>query len=124
MRRAAERRRDVIGRYPTPRVSYLQVTEWNAPLRLEMFSKDLGRFRETTALVMHCALLLPRHAFPSGMDVAERVPNRWRRPLDTHAAARAMRQTLQRNDTRLFDALRLMLCASEREFLLRPGVYR
>ena len=124
LRRAAERRRDVIGRYPTPRVSYLQVTEWNAPLRLEMFSKDLGRFRETTALVMHCALLLPRHAFPSGMDVAGRVPNRWSRPLDAHAAARAMRQTLQRNDTRLFDALRLMLCASEREFLLRPGVYR
>ena len=45
--RAPDRWRDVITRYPKPHVSYLQVTEWNSPIRLEVFEKELNRFRDT-----------------------------------------------------------------------------
>ena len=126
MRRAPDAWRDVIVNYPKPRVSYLQVTEWSSPVRLEMFEKDLGRFRDTASLVMHCALLLPRYAFPVGLDIVDkfaRIPNWMSRPINTHTAVQAMKRALDQGDTRLFDALRRMLCGSGREFLLRPSIY-
>ncbi len=127
MRRAPDAWRDLIVRYPKPHVSYIQVTEWSAPVRLELFEKDLGRFRNTAGLVLHCALLLPRYAFPVGLDIVDkfaRIPNWMSRPINTHTAVQAMKQALDRGDTRLFDALRHTLCGSGREFLLRPGIYR
>ena len=127
MRRAPDAWRDVIVRYPKPRVSYLQVTEWNSPVRVEMFDKDLDRFKETVSLVMHCALLLPRYAFPVGLDIVDkfsRIPDWMSRPVNTYTAARAMKLALDQDDAQLFDALRRMLCGSGREFWLRPGIYR
>ena len=126
-RRAPDAWRDVIIRYPKPHVSYLQVTEWSAPVRLEMFEKDRERFRDTASLIMHCALLLPRYAFPVGLDIVDkfaRIPNWMSRPVNTHTAVQAMKRALDQRDMRLFDALRRTLCGSGREFLLRPGIYR
>ena len=127
MRRAPDAWRDVIVHYPKPRVSYLQVTEWNSPMRVEMFDEDLDRFQETVSLVMHCALLLPRYAFPVGLDIVDkfsRIPDWMSRPVNTYTAVRAMKQALDQDDTQLFDALRRMLCGSGRDFFLRPGIYR
>jgi len=127
LRRAPDAWRDVIVRYPKPRVSYLQVTEWNAPVRIELFENELDRFKDAATLVMHCALLLPRYTFPVGLDIVDkfaRIPDWMSRPVNTHTAVRAMKQALDRGDMRLFDALRRTLCGSGREFLLRPGVYR
>lgn len=127
LRRAPKNWEDVIARYPKPQVSYLQVTEWSAPIRLEMFEKDLENFQWAATLVLHCALLLPGYAFPVGLDIVDkfaRIPDWMSRPVNTHTAVRAMRQALERGDTRLFDALRRMLCGSGRDFLLRPGIYR
>lgn len=126
-RRAPDAWKSEIIQYPKPQVSYLQVTEWSAPVRVEMFEKDMDHFLETAALIMHCALLLPRYAFPVGLDIVDkfaRVPNWMSRPVNTHTAVQAMKQALNQGDERLFDALRRMLCGSEREFLLRPSVFR
>lgn len=127
MRRAPEAWKNVIVHYPKPRVSYLQATEWSAPIRIEMFEKDGGRFPQTAALVMHCALLLPRYAFPVGLDIVDkfaRIPNWMSRPVNTHTAVQALKRALENGDTQLFDALRRMLCGSSREWLLRPGFNR
>lgn len=116
--------RDEARRYPQPQVSYLQVGAWDAPTRLEIFAKDRGRFREAAELAMHCALLLPCRAFPLEADAdgrEARAAGGESRPAAAHAALQAMRQALQQNDVRLFDALRLMLCASESEFLFHQG---
>ncbi|SRR5579883_29664 len=123
MRRAPQAWADKIIQYPQPAVSYLQPTEWNAPIRIEIFAKDLSRFAETARLVLHCALLLPRYAFPVGLDIVDKfakIPNWMSRPVNTHTAVQALKSALDRGDTRLFDALRRMLCGSEREWLLRP----
>ncbi len=125
MRRAPDAWKDIIIRYPKPRVSYLQPTEWTAPVRIEMFEKDVARFRETASLVMHCALLLPQYAFPVGLDIVDkfaRIPDWMSRPVNTRTAVGALKRALDDGDTKLFDALRRMLCGSRREWLLRPGI--
>lgn len=126
-RRAPDAWKAEIAQYPKPLVSYLQATEWNAPVRIELFSKNRAKFGEIAALVLHCSLLLPRYAFPVGLDIVDkfaRVPDWMSRPINTHTAVRAMRTALDKGDDRLFDALRRMLCGSGREFLLRPGIFR
>lgn len=127
MRRAPEAWKPEISQYPKPFVSYLQVSEWSAPVRIELFSKHRERFSEIAALVLHCSLLLPRYAFPVGLDIVDkfaRIPDWMSRPINTHTAVRAMRVALDKGDNRLFDSLRRMLCGSGREFLLRPGIFR
>lgn len=124
IRRAPEAWKDVIVRYPTPRISYLQVTEWSPPIRVEMFEKNLGDFDWIAKLILHCALLLPRYAFPVGLDIVDkyaRIPNWMSRPINTHTTVRVLRRALDEGDTRLFDSLRRMLCGSGREWFLRPG---
>lgn len=127
-RRAPPAWRDThIVHYPTPFVSYVQVSEWSAPIRLEMFEKSLPRFEEAANLVTHCALLLPRYAFPVGLDIVDRfakVPNWMTRPINTYTSVQALKRALDTGDTRSFDALRRMLCGSSREWLLRPGLNR
>lgn len=127
MRRAPQAWQDVIQHYPQPQVSYLQVSEWSSPIRIEMFAKDLPRFTETASLILHSALLLPRYAFPVGLDIVDkfaRIPNWMSRPVNTNTAVTAMKRALDTGDTALFDALRRMLCGSSREFLLRPGMMK
>jgi hypothetical protein len=116
-----------IVHYPPPYVSYVHVSEWSAPVRLEMFKKDLGSFQEAARLVSHCALLLPRYAFPVGLDIVDRfakVPNWMTKPINTYTTVQALKRALDSGDTRTFDALRRMLCGSGREWLLRPGINR
>jgi len=127
LRRAPKAWEKEIAQYPKPLVSYLQATEWNAPVRIELFEKDKEQFSHIAALVLHCSLLLPRYAFPVGLDIVDkfaRIPDWMSRPINTHTAVRAMRAALDKGDDRLFDALRRMLCGSGREFLLRPGIFR
>jgi hypothetical protein len=127
LRRAPKAWEDLIAQYPKPYVTYLQATEWNAPVRIEMFEKNVGRFVETASLVMHCALLLPRYAFPVGLDIVDKfakVPNWMSRPVNTHTAVRALKGAMDVGDSRLFDALRRTLCGSKREWLLRPTINR
>ena len=115
---------DVIARYPKPWVSYLQVSEWSAPIRLELFEKQAKSFDRPAELVMHCALLLPRYAFPVGLDIVDkfaRIPNWMSKPVNT-AVVRAMKIAVEEEDTTLFQQLRTLLCGSGREFLLRPGI--
>jgi hypothetical protein len=92
-----------------------------------MFEKDRSNFLPTASLVMHCSLLLPRYAFPVGLDIVDKyakIPNWMSRPINTNTAVQALKQAMDRGDTKLFDALRRMLCGSQREWLLRPGVHR
>ena len=127
LRKAPEAWKDVICNYPKPMVSYLQATAWNAPVRIELFEKDIPRFTDTAALIMHCALLLPRYAFPVGLDIVDKyakIPNWMSRPVNTHMAVRTLKKAMDSGDSKLFDSLRRLLCGSGREWLLRPGIYR
>lgn len=126
-RRAPKAWVDLIQQYPKPHVSYVQVSEWSSPFRLEMFESQLKDFDRAAALVTHCSLLLPRYAFPVGLDIADKfakVPNWMTRPVNTHSTVQALKSALESGDTGAFDALRRLLCGSGREWLLRPGIHR
>ena len=127
LRRAPDSWKHLIALYPKPMVSYLQATEWNSPIRIEIFDKDFNKFSETATLILHCALLLPRYAFPVGLDIVDKfakIPNWMSKPINTHTAVIAMKKALDNGDTQLFNSLRRILCGSGREWLLRPGIYR
>lgn len=127
MRRAPKAWSDMIQLYPQPLVSYLQATPWTAPIRIEIFERDRERFDMTAALIFHCALLLPRYAFPVGLDIVDKfakVPNWMSRSVNTRTAVVALRRALDDQDNRLFDTLRSMLCGSGREWMLRPGIMK
>lgn len=124
-RRAPQAWQTTIARYPKPYVSYVQVSEWSAPIRLEMFQNSVHRFTDAAALVSHCALLLPRYAFPVGLDIVDKfakVPNWMARPITTHTTVQALKRALESGDRRAYDALRRLLCGSSREWLLRPTI--
>lgn len=127
MRRAPEAWKDIIVQYPKPMVSYLQPTEWAAPIRIELFSKDISRFEETANLIFHCSLLLPRYAFPAGLNIVDkfaRIPNWMTKPINTNTAVQSLKRALDSGDDKLFDSLRRMLCGSSREWMLRPGLIK
>lgn len=115
-----------IQRYPKPWAAYLLPTEWSNPVRTEIFEKDRGRFPELARLVMHCAWLLPRYAFPVGLDIVDKyakVPNWMTRPVNTNTAVKALRQAMDTGDTTTFNAMRRMLCGSTRDWLFRPKAF-
>lgn len=126
MRRAPGAWATDILQYPRPWVSYVLPTEWGQPVRIEVFEKDLKRFKELARLVMHCTWLLPRYAFPVGLDIVDKyakVPNWMTRPVNTNTAVQALRKALDAGDTATFDALRRMLCGSTRDWLFRPKIF-
>ncbi len=124
MRRAPAAWHDTIKHYPKPLVSYLQSSEWSSPIRLEIFGKDNGNFENIADLIYHCSLLLPKYAFPAGLDIVDkfaRVPNWMSKPVNTHTVVQALKQAIDREDEKLFNTIRRKLCGSDREWLLRPG---
>jgi hypothetical protein len=126
MRRAPKDWAVDIQKYPKPWVSYLLPTEWALPVRIELFQKDLPRFDELARFVMHCTWLLPRYAFPVGLDIVDKyakVPNWMTRPVNTNTAVLALRKAMDAGDTGTFNALRHMLCGSTRDWLFRPKLF-
>jgi hypothetical protein len=123
MRRAPDAWKAVIKNYPRPYVAYLLPTVWSPPIRIEVFEKDLPRFKEIASLVLHCSALMPNYSFPVGLDIVDKfvkVPNWMSRPVNTFTAVSALKTALDSGNTKLFDALRYTLCGSKREWYLRP----
>ncbi len=126
MRRAPAAWATDIQQYPMPWVSYLLPTEWGLPVRIELFNKDRKRFQGLARLVMHCCWLLPRYAFPVGLDIVDKyakVPNWMARPINTNTAVQALRRAMDAGETETFNALRRMLCGSARDWLFRPKLF-
>lgn len=127
LRRAPDAWKHKIAHYPQPHVSFVQVSEWSAPVRLELFEKDVSRFSEAAELVYHSSRLLPKYSFPAGLDIVDKyakVPNWMARHANTRATVQALNLALQNKDYGTFDNLRRMLCGTGREWILRPGVFR
>ena len=126
-RRAPEAWKDLVAHYPKPHVSFVQISEWSAPVRLEMFEDDIAHFAETATLVYHSSRLLPKYAFPAGLDIVDKfahVPNWMALRANTRATVKALNIALESKDYRTFDNLRRMLCGTGREWILRPGIFK
>lgn len=124
LRRAPAAWEDTIRQFPRPWVSYLQPTEWSLPVRLETFARDRVNFNDIASLVYHSCLLLPKYAFPAGLDIVDKfakIPDWMSRPVNTSTVVQSLKMAMQKGDEKLFDTIRWMLCGSDREWMLRPG---
>jgi hypothetical protein len=127
MRKAPEAWKDLIIQYPRPWVSYLQATDWSSPVRVEIFDRDRKNFTAIAGLVYHSSLLLPRYAFPAGLDIVDKfakIPDWMSRPVNTNTVVQALKMAMNKGDEKLFDTIRWMLCGSDREWMFRPGFNR
>jgi hypothetical protein len=127
MQRAPQAWQDLIIQYPRPWVSYLQPTDWSSPVRMEIFDRDRKNFAGIANLVYHSSLLLPRYAFPVGLDIVDKfvkIPDWMSRPVNTSTVVQALKMAMNKGDEKLFDTIRWMLCGSDREWMFRPRFNR
>jgi len=113
----------VIARYPKPYVSYLLPSEWAGPIRAEIFERSVPQFADIAMFLMHSSMLLPGYAFPVGLDTADKlakIPNWMGRPVTARMMVTAYKRALDSGDVRQIDALRHLLCGTERDFFFRP----
>lgn len=123
LRRAPPKWRSRIAEYPKPFVSYMLPSEWAGPIRVEIFEKSLKQYPEIARFLMHSSMLLPGYAFPVGLDTADKfakIPNWMGRPVTARMMVSAFKRALDSGNARQIDALRHLLCGTERDFFFRP----
>jgi hypothetical protein len=87
------------------------------------FEQSVPAFPEIARFLMHSAMLLPGYAFPVGLDIADKfakIPNWMSRPVTTRMMVTAYKRALDSGDHKQIDALRHLLCGTERDFFFRP----
>jgi hypothetical protein len=112
----------VVGQYPKPFATVLKSDEAKFPFRLELNPFGRAQCRDVCQLLYHTARLLPRYAFPVGLDIVDKyakVPEWISRGVSKEMAAGLMRRILQTGDERLVAQFRELLAGS-RDFFFRP----
>src|SRR5262249_20539708 len=71
-RRARDRWRPVVRQYPSPYATILKTTEFSFPFRVEMNRSAQEQQENLLRLLYHTARLLPRYAFPVGLDIVDK----------------------------------------------------
>lgn len=114
-----------VAAYPKPHVSYFLPSARMAPVRMEVFEKDVTRFDELAGFLMHCAWLLPGYAFPVSLDIVDKfakVPAWMSRSVQEHAAVEVLRRAIDTKRPEVISAARKLLTGGVRDWLFRPGV--
>lgn len=70
VRRARDKWQQVVGQYPRPYATLLKTTETSFPFRVEMNEAGKSRDAEVLRMLYHTSRLLPRYAFPVGLNRA------------------------------------------------------
>lgn len=122
-RRAREIWQDVVAQYERPFATLLKTTETSFPFRVEM--NDAGAKQESNVMrtLYHTARLLPRYAFPVGLDIVDKyakVPDWLSKNVSARMAARVLNRTIAEGDARLVAQVRLLLAHTPRDFFYRP----
>ena len=122
--RANDRWRPLMPQIPKVVGTVLKCTEHSFPFRVELnrtFSPD--KMHEVMKLVYHTSLLLPRYAFPVGIDIVDKyakIPDWMSKGISAHLAANIMRHCLHKRDVRTLKQMRTLLSRSPRDFFFRP----
>jgi hypothetical protein len=123
LRRAPAKWKQTIAMYPAPYVSFILPSEWAGPVRVELFERSTPQFSEIARFLMHSSMLLPGYAFPVGLDTADKfakIPNWMGRPVTARMMVSALKRALESGNTKQIDALRHLLCGTQRDFFFRP----
>lgn len=112
-----------LQKYPQPIVSYIKPTNMSLPLRVEMFNYDQKKWEKTFDVLLHSCRLLPKYAFPAGLDIVDKhakIPAWMSRPVNAHLMAQVMKKALDTKNPILINEVRRLLCGTARDWLFRP----
>jgi hypothetical protein len=123
LRRAPNKWKATIAQYPVAHLSFMLPSEWAGPIRVEMFERSVPDFPDIAQLLMHSSMLLPGYAFPVGLDTADKfakIPNWMGRPVTARMMVAALKRAYDSGNAKQIDALRHLLCGTQRDFFFRP----
>ena len=96
-RRARESWKAVVGQYPKPYATILKTTDVTFPFRVEMNPAARDQGANLVRLLYHTARLLPRYAFPVGLDIVDKyakVPVWLSRNISARLAASVLNRAM------------------------------
>jgi hypothetical protein len=113
----------VVRQYPKPAAMLIKSEATNFPFRVEMNDAGLRESTFVARFLYHTARLLPRYAFPVGLDIADKyakIPDWLSRGVSAELSAAVLRQAMKTGDPHLVTQLRLFLARGPRDFFYRP----
>lgn len=113
----------VVRQYPKPAAMLLKSEETNFPFRVELNPAAVAQGDFLARFLYHTARLLPRYAFPVGLDIVDKyakVPDWLSRGISAQISAAVMRRAMNAGDARVLTQLRLFLARGPRDFFFRP----
>lgn len=122
--RARDRWQPVVAQYPTAFATMVKTEESRFPFRVELNAAGSHCSDWVLGLVYHTARLLPRYAFPVGLDIADkyaRIPDWIARGVSDEIAAVVLRRALRLGDAKLVGQVKELLARTPRDFFFRPG---
>lgn len=122
-RRARDKWQDVVKQYARPFATLLKTAEFSFPFRVEMNAAANRQEAYVMATLFHTARLLPRYAFPVGLDIVDKyakVPMWLSRGVSARVAAKVLNRTIAEGDARLVSQVRQLLAHTPRDFFYRP----
>lgn len=122
--RARDRWQPVVRQYPSPYTTMLKVDQARFPFRVEF--NDAARQHQLILLrlLYHTARLLPRYAFPVGLDIADkyaRVPDWIAKGVSVEVSAAVLQRAIKTGDPKLVAQVKQLLARTPRDFFYRPG---
>lgn len=124
IRRARDRWQPVVRQYPQPFALLIKTEDTNFPFRVEMNEAASARHEFLARFLYHTARLLPRYAFPVGLDIVDKyakIPDWISRGASTELSAAVLRKAMQTGDPHLVMQVRLRLARGPRDFFFRPS---
>ncbi|MEW6366820.1 MAG: DNA double-strand break repair nuclease NurA [Acidobacteriota bacterium] len=121
--RARDRWKPVVAQYPRPSAMLVKSEESNFPFRVEMNRAAAEVSGFIARFLYHTARLLPRYAFPVGLDIVDKyakVPDWLSRGVSASLSAGMLRRAMNTGDPRLVSQVRLLLARGPRDFFFRP----
>jgi hypothetical protein len=122
-RRAVDDWAAVVRQYPDPHATVIKTSASTFPFRVEMNPAAMSASERTLRLLYHTARLLPRYAFPVGLDIVDKyakVPNWLSRGVSGRIAAEVLRRALNTGDPKMVAQIRQFLARGPRDFFYRP----
>ena len=123
-RRARDRWQGAVAKFPPVFSTMLKVSDHSFPFRIEFGREyDASKIYEIIQLTYHTSLLLPKYAFPVGIDIVDKyakIPDWLSQGVSAQLAATIYKRCIQTGDNRLLEQMRNVLARSPRDFFFRP----
>ena len=122
--KARDRWQPIVHQYPKPSALLIKTEDTNFPFRVEMNRAAAADVDSPARFLYHTARLLPRYAFPVGLDIVDKyakVPDWISRGVSVQLSAAVLRRALKTGDAHLVAQIRLLLTKGPRDFFYRPS---